>query len=526
MRELSPGRLAGQPVMIPGPTGDRAAARPALVAVALASIISSSVNPLAAQNARLTGITVARYIELRPVVTDSVPRSAVIDSIGQLYQTSDGLIVGCQPLRAFCTYVRSDDPVATLPLTQDLQASAWGLGEGVSAYAHLRIRTALGDSRSARDLWPRADDELDPLAVYVDVDRSRFRARVGRQWVTSGLGLYNFDGASVIVRPWRGVSIDAYGGWSLARGLNEPHTGSAIAAVEDIVPDERAYLLGAELRVRPERWWAAGALYQREIMTSREALYSERVALDGHLLFPRGGLDAQLEGDLASGALTELWLRGNVLVSPSLTLRGELRRYEPFFELWTIWGAFDPVGFDEARAAVYWEPRESFSAGVSGGYRRYEETNAGLQFLALRDDGWRVATDLAWRSSSRWLAHGSVGVDVGFGATRSDADVGARWQGGRLDIGVRASAFQRVFEFRVGTGRVIGVGVDAAMRLRDDLRLMADLAAYNHSDRDGDSGAPQAPDWSQLRGALRLSWTVGRDPGDSVQPPRRPDGSR
>ena len=480
---------------------------------ALVALACGAVSPLTAQGARLTGSTVARYIELRPVVMDSVPRSAVVDSTGQLYQTADGLIVGCEPGRAFCSYVRSGEQIGSVPLTQDLQASGWGFGQGVSAYAHVRLRTALGESGEARALWPRADDEIDPLAVYVEVDRARVRARVGRQWVTSGLGYYNFDGASVVVRPWGDVSVDFYGGWSLARGLNEPRTGGAIAAVEDIVPDERAYLVGAEVRVRPARRWAAGALYQREIMTTREALYTERVALDGHLLFPRGSVDAQLESDLATGTLNELWVRGSVQVTPLLGLRGDIRRYEPFFELWTIWGAFDPVGFDEVRIAAHWQRDAQLSAGMSGGYRRYQETNAGLQFLPLRDDGWRVATDVTWRPRPRWLAHGGVAADVGFGATRTDADVGVRWESARVDLGLRATAFQSVFEFRVGTGRVIGAGLDGAIRLGDDLRVIADLAAYHHSDRNQESGAAPSADWSQLRGALRLQWSVGRDPG-------------
>jgi hypothetical protein len=515
MRELSPGGVGRPPVTRDGrrANGSRAlGAAGCLTCVAWAL----ATPPLAAQGARVTGVTVARYIEIRPFVTDSVPRSTVVDSVGTLYRTADGLIVGCEGGRAYCSYMRSDDALATIPITQDVQASAWGFGEGISMYAHVRLRTAVGESGAARELWPRADDELDPLAAYVEMDRSRFRGRVGRQWVTSGLGFYNFDGVSLLYRPWNAVSVDAYGGWSLARGLHEPHTGGAIAAVEDIVPDERAYIVGLEARVRPERRWAAGLLYQREIMTTREALYTERVAIDAHLLFPRGGLDIQLESDLATGDVNDLWLRGNLGLTESLGLRADLRRYEPFFELWTIWGAFDPGGFDEARLAAHWRTGSPLEATIAGAYRRYHETNAGVQSLSLRDDGWRVAADAAWRPRPRWITHGSVAVDLGFGATRTDADLGLRWEGARADVGARVTAFQSVFELRVGTGRVVGAGLDGAVRLRDDLRVIADLALYRHADRHHDSGGPTLADWSQLRGALRVQWTVGRDPGMPV----------
>ena len=67
-------------------------------------------------------------------------------------------------------------------------------------------------------------------------------------------------------------------------------------------------------------------------------------------------------------------------------------------------------------------------------------------------------------------------------------------------VGARGSVFQSIDEFRVGTGRVYGLGLDGGIRLRPETRLVADVAVYQHRmTRD----AP-TPDWSQRRASLRL----------------------
>src|SRR5690606_42057621 len=62
---------------------------------------------------------------------------------------------------------------------------------------------------------------------------------------------------------------------------------------------------------------------------------------------------------------------------------------------------------------------------------------------------------------------------------------------------------------RVDDGEVLGAGADAGFRIGPELTVAGSLYAYRH--RDG-TGA-NAVDWTQLRGALRLLWAVGRDPG-------------
>ena len=109
-------------------------------------------------------------------------------------------------------------------------------------------------------------------------------------------------------------------------------------------------------------------------------------------------------------------------------------------------------------------------------------------------------------------------MDVGAGAARSEGDVGVRWEpGDRVYLGALVSAWQSIFEFRVGTERVYGFGLDAGVRLRPDLRVVGDIATY----RTDASRSALTTDWNQRRATLRLEWSVGGDPGAPALPRAR-----
>ena len=76
-------------------------------------------------------------------------------------------------------------------------------------------------------------------------------------------------------------------------------------------------------------------------------------------------------------------------------------------------------------------------------------------------------------------------------------------------LGADLSVTQNIYEFRVGTGRIYGAGLDGSVRLAPDVRLVLDAALYQHTLTNGAPG----PDWTQRRAAARFEWSVGRDPG-------------
>jgi hypothetical protein len=84
-------------------------------------------------------------------------------------------------------------------------------------------------------------------------------------------------------------------------------------------------------------------------------------------------------------------------------------------------------------------------------------------------------------------------------------------------IGVAASTLQHIYEFRIGTGRLTGLRVDAGTRLTGGLRIVGDAALYGHRL----TGGSPSPDWSQRRISVRLEWTAGADPGMTTSSPTR-----
>jgi hypothetical protein len=458
------------------------------------------------QGVVITGASSAQYIELRPLTLDSVPL-ADTDSGWSVYRrTSNGIFARCGTT-PYCTYFRSGARTNLVAMLQDVDVTAWGLGQGISAHAQLRARSAVGD---ARDLWPQARQTFDVLSAFGELERPRLRARLGRQWTFSGLGVFNYDGASVLLRGPRGTSVEAYGGGTLIEGLNRPLSADVLSPVEDLPPTDGAYLIGAAVQLRNSARGSARAQYQRELRRDRLGLYAERVAADGELHAADATVSGRVTHDLATGDFNEASLALRFPLPGALNARLEVRHYAPYFDLWTIWGAFAPIAYREARADLEWAPRQSgLTLGVSGAKRSYEDTRTGVAFLPLRNDGWRLAGTGAWRATDAWALHGAYRIDVGFGASSSSGDVALRWSPSeRIALAAHGLGFQNIYEFQIGEGRVLGAGAEAAVRVLPDLRVVADGFVYRHSGSD----QPQVVNWNQRRVNLRLEWTFGSQP--------------
>ncbi len=466
---------------------------------------------LAGQNVRITGVTSAQYVDLQPLRVDSIPASETTGS-GILRRAPNGAVVRCLTGEEYCLLSGAAPSVYALPLLQDVSVSAWGLGRGVRFYARVRGRASVSEES---DLWPKANDAFDALVAYLELDRGNYRVRGGRQWMVSGLGFYNFDGASVLYRPLRGLSVEGYGGWSLARGLDEPRTSASLSAIEPFAPDDRGMILGISGTYRPSLATSISALYQREIRTDRAGLYSDRIAVDG--VVRRWGMSftGSLEADLASRQVNEARLTGRFVGPGRLETQLFARRYRPFFELWTIWGAFSPVGFTEGGLETRWRPEGGvIVAGADLSRRSYDETSLSNTFGPIRSDGWRAGLSLSSLMGDVWKADGRYDLDVGFGAAKSAASIRvhrALPDAGRL--GFSLQAFQRIFEFRVDEGTVFGLGVDGGMKAGSRGYLSGTFAAYRHAVGADSPGV----DWSQLRASLRWEWTLGPEPGMEVR---------
>lgn len=485
------------------PVGRR---RAALAAVAAAVLIWPS--GLAAQGYTAEVGVFGSVVELRGLSRDSLPES-MVPGEDLTRRLEDGTIVTCIP-NEFCRWFPAGPQESVALVIEDLRISAWPGIRGLAAHVHLRGRYG------SDGFWPRSDQELEAVHAYASWERRDFRVRAGRQFRANGLGYYNFDGASVLWRGLEPLRIDVYGGWSLARNLNAPRTGSLLEAADEFAPNDRGLLVGVDVTSRLGRMATGALTYQSEIRGDRRALYSDRIAAALGARWRQLAVDLAADYDLAYGQFNEASARVAGPLPSGFEAGAQARRYLPHFELWTIWGAFSPVGFDEARLWLGWRSARAHLRLEGGGaWRRYDEAHTGAAFIGLEDDGWSTFGRARWDRAG-WFVDGSYRAEEGSGAARYGGDfaVGRDFGGGRW-ISAHATSSQSFSEFRVGEQVTTGVGIDGALRL-GEITLIGSWARYDLSYED----QPRVDDWVQHRGHVGVRYRFGTEPASRDEPAR------
>jgi hypothetical protein len=454
------------------------------IARAAAVLTLALTAPLGAQQLRVHTTTTARYVQLRPIHYDSAAGAFVTDPVS-----------------------------SAVPLTEDLEVSGWGFGvEGLRAYALVRGRGALGSDL----VWPRSNDHFDVLWAFVEMDRPRYRLRAGRQQRSSGLGVYGFDGLTATVRPLPTVRVEAYGGRGLARGYLEPQNSAAITSLDPLLPDRGTILVGTSLWASPSPGSSFSAIYQRELLSDRSALVSERAAFDGRVTVGRTVISGSADADLGTHSWGKARLGALVRLGRRSFAEIEAFRYKPLLDLTTIWGVFAPEAHKGASASLHFSPVSQLQVTTSYTYRKYEPVTAGAPFVANLHNDASLFT-----ASGRWTvgnlsAEGSYSLQTGYGGIQSGGDVGlafARQGGWRL--GGRLSAFRTDEAFRVTDGTVYGLGAEARGPVGERAFLRAELMRYLHRRMSGQTGI----DWNQTRALVSLEVTFGSNP-DRMGAPR------
>lgn len=449
-------------------------------ALALAACAAGgAVRPAIAQSVRLHGTSTAQYVQLRPIHYDSAADSG------------SGAFL---PL-----------PLSyAAPFTQDLEVSVWGLGvTGLRAYGLFRGRGALGSGL----VWPRSNDHFDALYAYLELDRTSYLVRAGRQQRASGLGWYAFDGLTAAWRPVAAVRVEGYGGRGLARGSLDALNDPAITSLDPLTPHQGTVLIGASVRAAPTARSVFSALYQREILSDRSGLVSERAALDarfavGSRLYVTGSADA----DIARRQWGKASLGATWLVSRKTSVTVEAFRYRPALDLSTIWGAFTPESHHgySATASVAASPDLSLSGGLT--YRRWQPLSTGSPFLV---DVGNDQTELnlgAHLRRGRYTFDGDYHLQVGYGGDQAGGDFAAALappSGWRAAL--RATAFRQTGEFRISGGTVYGFGAEIRSPRRGPVAIRADLMRYLQRRLAGTTGL----DWNQTRASVTFEWTMG-----------------
>ncbi len=464
-------------------------------------LLVASAGPALGQGMRGEVRVSTGFLEARPLVRDSIPDGAVPGG-GLQRRLDDGTLVTCMPGN-FCRWFRAGDVDQIVVTTQEFLATGWTGVQGLSTKIHLRGRYG------SDDFWPQSNQEFETVSAFADFDRSDYRVRAGRIFRTDGLGYYNFDGASFLWRGWSPLWVEVYGGWGLARGINAPRSGDLVSEIDPLATDDRGLIFGAEAGGRIGRIASGRVSYQREIRTDRLGLYSERLAFDGRAFLHRTVIEVSGEYDFTFEKLNELRLRLNTPIASNLEIVAEARRHSPYFELWTIWGAFSPVGFDEGRLTLAWsDPDLGLGLQAGGAYREYDEADAGPANSVIRDDGWRAFANADLRRGA-WFASGGYRAEAGFGAARFGGDFRAgRFFGDDTYISLRGSRTQTFGEFRLNEQLVSGIGLDGAVKV-GEFSLNAGAALYRIESEERLTDG----DWTQARFYSSLSYRFGLEPG-------------
>lgn len=477
---------------------------------------------VAGQGFRGTATTTARYLELRPIVADSVSFERVTQREDGTFEF-EGRTVTCVTGLP-CVFYRPGDVQDALAVTQDVGFTTWGYGvAGLSATVLLRARADV----SGDFTWPNSDDPFDALLAYAQYNRGIVRARAGRQQNLSGLGFTGYDGLNLLVEPRSNIEVEGYAGRTLMRGTSEPRS-EVLRGVEDFAFDSltRAiFVFGGSARWEPRTGTAFTLRYQREIQRGEDdlvpsgAIQSERASIDFASNFLRPvRIDAALDYDVAFDRIGKAHVRAQAAVLRNkLIVEAAARRYQPWFDLFTIWGFFSPVGYSEGELRGTWLPRQDLRVWASGGYRKYQESNATTIFGGIEDETLRGELGAEWLTSERLSFSGQYRYENGYGAYVSSGEGTVRWSPlESLSLFATGSAFQQIEEFRLGEGVVYGWGGGVEAQLARRVELIGGASIYRQNFENRESAA----DWNQLRAYAGLSFGFGEDPGAARRPGR------
>ena len=473
--------------------------------------------PAFAQGYRLRLDTRVLSASYRGLVGDSLPAGQVVAGSGGGLLTPDGYAAGCRAGATFCHFFRAGDKRTGLPWTTAADATIWGFGvTGLSL--RMQARTA-SDLRSEADgEFPGTDPTVQLLEAYGELARASFTARAGRQTEVGRLGFQGFDGGRVAFRrPEHGLEAVVFGGWGLARGIAVPVTSPALNPLDDFQPRDRQLLVGAAAAWTHPLADLRGE-WRHSVDPGSDYTVEHRAALSATFRpFARVRLSGGAEYDFANAWWGTADL-GATYSDARLTATAEVRRYRPFFDLWTIWGAFSPVphrtvGGSLAVVVVPWLTLD----GRVEQYR-YDDAEAEAPLALTEDDGWRVRLGGRVRIHEAWSLDGGYRYERGVGAAERNTEGGVTWHpGDRLRLRAEVAALVRPLEFRFSEVHARWYALTGDLRLGQRWRIASDLVWVDESRERPDAASVS---WDQLRVSTRLVFTLGTD-ADRLPPGRR-----
>jgi hypothetical protein len=451
---------------------------------------------------------------------DSIPVGDTVSGGSGLPETPDGYIVSCTGLPT-CDYWRPGQARHGLPAVLTADAAAWGLGvAGLS----LRLRARAGADLAEGNPWYGPDRSVEMVEGYADLDRARYRVRLGRQVVDGRLGYWGIDGGRAWLRAADGAfEASGYAGWGLARASNLTVTSDALNPLGDFQTGVRQGAFGATAAYRTGRASIA-AQYHREVSGADYGVTVERGSIAGEYVATRRvALTGGAVYDIASG-LWGNWDLGASADFGRIGVSGRVRQYRPLFDLWTIWQAFSPVPYHAVDGTVTLRALPTLSLRATGESYRFAETETSTPLVDIETTGWRTAFGATWSATPQLMVDGELRREFGVGAYANSLQGTVTWMPTPAWL-LRANGghLERPLEYRIDVSTLdwFGVGADWTV----DQRLTFGLAV-DRWDETRDRPDASTFGWDQTRVAARLTWLLASNADQMRLPPGRPRGTR
>ncbi len=492
--------------------------------LAAGALVVLCVAPLGAQSWQLRlGANVQR-VSYRAVVADSVLSAETAPGTNGGPVSPDGFAVSCFTAAEYCYFFRPGSEQSGVPTSGSFDLSMWGFGvPGLRVRANGRVLTDLTGDR----LWPGTSPATRLLEGYAEYMNEALTVRLGRVLDEGRLGNSGLGAVDGIRASWRfddpGIEVGGYGGWGLARGTILAVTSPAVNPLLDFQPRNRQQVFGA---------FAAGHFgmvdatleYRREIDPETDYFVAERAGgsvalspLPGLRLV--SGMDYDLaQGHLGSGEATLRYAQPGIIA----TFGG--RFYRPFFDLWTVWGAFSPAPYRGVHGSLSIDVTPWLQLRGRGEWFRYDDTETSTPNVSIKDEGRRLGFTAMTRPRSDVTVEGSAHAEFVPGASTRGVDGRVSWQAREaLRLQLEGGTLERPLELRFQDAglRWLGAAVDYAPTATWRLGVTVDRY-WESRDRPDAAGF----DWNQWRVGARISLLLRSEPDVWTLPPARREGER
>jgi hypothetical protein len=228
-----------------------------------------------------------------------------------------------------------------------------------------------------------------------------------------------------------------------------------------------------------------------------------------------GGVDYNIAEDrLGNADVSLMWAR------PRYSLAGTVRRYQPYFSLWTLWGAFSPVPYNSVSGSADVRATQWLSLRARGERYRYEDHGTSTALVGeLRDYGWRASGGATATLGAKWTLDGEASLEYGPGASGQFADASVTYAlSEATSFDVYGGSMARPVELRYYDATSRWIGLRASRRVATQRRGWVDVAYVDDARERPDAGGSSL---EQFRVRAGVSLTFGSQADRLPLPPAK-----